>query len=95
MEHVVLGEVEMSDISAENKPRSNSKKAIEAAAQKISKKSHLEILDEIIRKDCMDHDISRVKHGDESESEPEPEPESDSDSESESESESGYDSELE
>ena len=92
MEHVVLGKVDMSDISSENMPHRYRNQAIEVAAQRISKESHLKIMDEIIRKDCMDHeDTSRVKHGDESESEPEPASDSWSDSNSESESESELD----
>ena len=84
---MVLGEVEMADVSTDNMPYRNRNQAIEAAAQRISKESHLKIMDEIIRKDCMDHeDASRVKHGDESESEPEQASDSDSDSESESDS---------
>ena len=86
MEHVVLGKVDMSDISSKNMPFRNRNQAIEAAAQRISEESHLKIMDEIIRKECIDPEDTRVRYGNESESEPEVESDSESDSESESDS---------
>ena len=68
MEHVVDARVVMDGMSAQNQPpRVMKSKALERKAQKINDDSHYKIMDEIVRRESLEYDHTRVLVGEEEE----------------------------
>ena len=68
MEHVVDATVVMDSMSAQNQPpRVVKRQATEREAQKINDNSHYKIMDEIIRRESLEYDPTRVLVGEEEE----------------------------
>ena len=64
LEHVVMADIELEDISLQNQPHSRIRaKAYSAKAQKISDESHYKTVDEIFRRERLEYVESRVLVG--------------------------------
>ena len=68
MEHVVDASVVMDSMSAQNQPpRVVKSQAIESGAQKINDNFHYKIMDDIVRRESLEYNPTRVLVGEEEE----------------------------